>query len=83
MTVIETGPLPTIGTVPTLDDGSSNPEDVKHLVDQWAEGNVTVAEAYVTGQELTALCGHKFVPHRTPDAFPQCKPCATVLAGLD
>jgi hypothetical protein len=32
-------------------------------------------EAYVTGELVTALCGHQFVPHRDPKNMPICQRC--------
>lgn len=34
-----------------------------------------VAEAYVTGIAITALCGKRWVPTRDPEKFPVCPDC--------
>jgi hypothetical protein len=41
-----------------------------------------VNRAYVTGEEITALCGKRFVPSRDPDRYPTCQRCASILAGI-
>ena len=38
-----------------------------------------VSRAYVTGEEITALCGKRFVPSRNPDDYPVCQRCKAVL----
>lgn len=30
---------------------------------------------YVEGREVTALCGHKFIPSRDPESLPRCSSC--------
>ena len=35
---------------------------------------------YVLGEEIQALCGHRFVPTRDPDRFPPCPGCKQALA---
>jgi hypothetical protein len=41
-----------------------------------------VNRAYVTGEEITALCGKRFVPSRDPERFPVCPRCAAILSHI-
>ncbi len=41
-----------------------------------------VNRAYVTGEEITALCGKRFVPTRDPDRYPICPRCSAILSQL-
>lgn len=41
-----------------------------------------VNRAYVTGDEITALCGKRFVPTRDPERYPVCQACLAVLQGI-
>lgn len=36
---------------------------------------------YVLGEEITALCGTKFIPTRDPDRYPVCEACREALAA--
>lgn len=36
---------------------------------------------YVLGEEITALCGERFVPSRDPYKYPVCEPCREALAA--
>jgi hypothetical protein len=56
---------------PALDDESPR---VAHIV---AKGGV--AEAYVLGTPLEALCGAVFVPSRDPKKLPVCEACKEAL----
>lgn len=38
-----------------------------------------VTEAYITGAEVTALCGKRWVPTRDPGKFPTCPTCKEIL----
>ena len=38
-----------------------------------------VTEAYITGAEVTALCGKRWVPTRDPGKFPVCPTCTDIL----
>ncbi len=55
--------------------GSGNPK-VTHLV----RNPGAVAEAYVMGTELVALCGYRWVPSRDPHGLPLCRQCKTIAA---
>jgi hypothetical protein len=37
---------------------------------------------YFHGEEVTALCGKRWVPSRLPDNFPICQTCVEVLAQM-
>ncbi len=54
---------------------TDDPDKVAHVVIPKA----AVAEAYVNGAPVVALCGHVFVPHRNPENLPRCEPCFDVL----
>lgn len=41
-----------------------------------------VAEAYVTGLPITALCGKKWVPSRDPSRYPVCRTCLDVAGEV-
>lgn len=52
-----------------------------HVVDCPEDKESTAAwitEARVFGLEVTALCGHVFVPERNPAKHPICDPCITI-----
>jgi hypothetical protein len=34
---------------------------------------------YVMGEEVTALCGEKFIPTRDPERYPVCEGCKQAL----
>jgi hypothetical protein len=36
---------------------------------------------YVLGEEITALCGEKFIPTRDPNKYPVCEACRAVLSA--
>ncbi len=46
-----------------------------------------VAEAYVTGSVVTALCGKTWTPSKNPEQLPVCRSCRQILeearAGRD
>lgn len=41
-----------------------------------------VTEAYVTGREITALCGYKWVPSRDPAGLPVCPDCKAIALAM-
>lgn len=59
---------------------SNGDEPAAHIVDQRHDQDV--AAAYVTGEELIALCGHRWVPTRDPNQVPLCRACAVVMQKL-
>lgn len=38
---------------------------------------------YVLGEEITALCGEKFIPTRDPYQYPVCEACRDVLTHMN
>jgi len=38
-------------------------------------------KGYLLGEEVTALCGKRWVPSRDPQRFPVCPTCKEVLAA--
>lgn len=58
---------------PVLDDGDH--ERFAHIVVPAS----AVAEAYVTGEAVTALCGKTWVPTRDPERYPVCPTCTEIL----
>ena len=36
---------------------------------------------YVLGEEITALCGEKFIPTRDPNKYPVCEACRQALTA--
>lgn len=58
---------------PSLDDGDH--EKMAHIVVPAS----AVAEAYVTGTPVTALCGKTWVPTRDPGRYPKCPTCIEEL----
>jgi hypothetical protein len=69
-------------TAPNLDDGSGDPENLAHIVNQNLPGN-NLMQAMVEGTEVVAMCGHRFVPYRRAEQFPVCKACRDALAATD
>lgn len=41
-----------------------------------------VTEAYVTGNQITALCGYKWVPTRDPAGLPVCPDCKAIALQM-
>ncbi len=41
-----------------------------------------ITEAMVTGKAVTAICGKKWVPTRSPDDFPVCPDCKRIYDQL-
>lgn len=39
-------------------------------------------DAYITGEEVEALCGHRWVPTKDPERFPICPKCKELYALL-
>jgi hypothetical protein len=37
---------------------------------------------YVLGEEITALCGERFIPTRDPERYPVCEGCREALAAF-
>lgn len=41
-----------------------------------------IAEAYVLGTEVVALCGYRWVPSRDPRGLPVCPACKALVGAL-
>ena len=41
-----------------------------------------VADSYVFGTPIVALCGKEWVPSQDPEKYPVCKTCQEVLADI-
>jgi len=41
-----------------------------------------MADAYVFGTELTALCGYRWIPSRDPEKLPVCPECQEIYETL-
>lgn len=65
---------------PLLDD-TDNPEDHKHIVNQW-ENKMNITEAQVLGVEIVAICGYKWIPYRNPDPLPMCPSCKAIMEAM-
>jgi hypothetical protein len=52
-------------------------ERFAHVIDKDDE-----MRGYVLGEEITALCGKRWVPSRDPQRFPVCPSCLEVLQSL-
>lgn len=53
-----------------------------HIIDRGSDerpAGAIVLEAIVNGTELTALCGHKFIPSRDPTLRPKCPKCEEIF----
>lgn len=57
---------------PDLDEGR-----LTHIVSRDDE-----MKGYVLGEEIVALCGHRFVPSRDPRKYPVCQACKDVLSSM-
>lgn len=76
-------PTPTVAPVqvieerpdPTLGDGDH--ERFSHIIRKDDE-----MKGYVMGEQVTALCGKKWVPSRDPQKFPVCPTCVEVLGQI-
>jgi hypothetical protein len=60
---------------PTLGDGDH--DKFAHIV---RKNELT--DAMVFGQEITALCGKKWIPTRDPEKFPVCPACRDILSSM-
>lgn len=41
-----------------------------------------IVESAVSGKQVIALCGKKWIPNRDPSAFPVCPSCKAIYEGL-
>jgi hypothetical protein len=68
----------------TVRQTSQGSGKVAHIVGPQGSksGAALVVEAYVTGMEIEALCGLRWVPTRDPDPLPRCQGCLDKLQAL-
>ena len=59
----------------SIDEGDH--ERFSHYVDK-----NKITESAVTGKEVRALCGKKWIPNRDPQKFPVCPTCKEIHASL-
>lgn len=59
-----------------------NPPKNLHIWQPGMTAQEIVDIARVTGQEVTALCGYKWVPKRNPDKYDVCQPCMDIAGEL-
>jgi hypothetical protein len=50
---------------------------VAHIVSKYE-----VMNGYINGVEVVALCGHRFIPTRDPNKFPNCESCKDMLQHM-
>jgi len=41
-----------------------------------------ITDAYIFGEELIAICGHRFIPSRDPERLPVCPKCKEIIDSL-
>lgn len=64
-------------TRPVLSNTDGDHERFAHVIRKSDE-----MAGYALGEEVTALCGKKWVPSRDPQQFPVCPTCLEVLAEI-
>ena len=62
-------------TDPVLSEGDH--ERFAHIIRKSDE-----MKGYALGEEVTALCGKKWIPSRDPEKFPVCPDCRERLANM-
>jgi hypothetical protein len=72
---VSTNPEVLDRTDPVLSEGDR--ERFAHIIRKSDE-----MKGYVLGEEVTALCGKKWIPSRDPQRFPVCPTCREVLSTL-
>ena len=75
--------------MPYEDDNDPNhrthivrPPENKHIFKLGMTAQDIVDVARVTGQEVVALCGHRFVPKSNPEKYDACKSCMKIAGDL-
>jgi hypothetical protein len=76
--------------IPYEDDGDKSrkthvvwEEMNRHILEgEGVSGQDIVDMARMTGAEVTALCGYKFVPVHDPEKYDACKPCIDLAGKL-
>lgn len=70
------------------DDGNEHhahivrPPENLHIFQPGMGGQDIVDIARVTGQEVTALCGYRFVPKRNPEKYDACQTCMDIAGNI-
>lgn len=62
----------------TIEMDASGNQRFTHIVrcpDEYENVQAYLMSSMVEGFEVTALCGHTFLPTRDPKKYPVCKPC--------
>ncbi len=67
---------PTTDTRPVDVDRDGDHDRFAHYAEKGA-----VSRAYVTGEEILALCGKRFVPTRDPSRYPVCPTCKEIAGS--
>lgn len=62
---------------PTIDTVDGSHDRFCHIVSRAAQ-----MRGYVYGEQVTALCGKRFVPCRDPEQFELCPTCKERLAAI-
>jgi len=76
-------PTPTVAPVEIIEDkptpvaGDGDHERFAHIIRKSDE-----MKGYALGEEVTALCGKKWIPSRDPNRYPVCPTCREVLSSL-
>lgn len=90
MTVMETETTELTELIPyeDTDDGKDHlthivsPPENAHLWRPGMQAQDVVDLARISGQEVTALCGYKWVPKRNPDKYPVCQSCVDIAGHI-
>ncbi len=81
----------TVIEVIPYDDTDSNHDTFTHIINPpanthiWYPGLTTqdiVDIARATGQTVTSLCGHTWIPKRNPEKYPICQTCVDIAGEL-
>lgn len=64
-----------VDTRPVLDVNGGEHDLFAHYV---KGGNEAILRSAVTGEEVEALCGKRWVPCRDPEKFPVCPECSAL-----
>jgi hypothetical protein len=64
-------------TRPELQEGDGGHDRFAHYVKK-----AKVVESAVTGKEVEALCGKKWIPSRDPEKYPICPACKEIYDGI-
>jgi len=62
---------------PVLDDTGTKGPEIAHIITKDDQ-----MRGYVYGEEITAVCGEKFIPTRDPDRYPLCDACKEAVRQM-